>query len=354
MKKIIAAILVLVLSLLCLAGCGGEDVSSTDTSSEITSSDIVSSDENTSSEDVSSGDASSGEENSSEEESSKPTSSSTQTTPTIYSTQIFLFTEFSDTYPFDIDTVVDFGVGEVTQSKTYLTESDEGGMWKKYTVPEVNMLKALRKTFVITDDFWAAIKDREVYNLGADDCNYMDGNFYITVVGGWGGGMEETFYLKKTIDDKAGTISLYYLYLVDDLEQHYIELVYTYTGSASYQVVEPEGHYYAGNFVSTSKAFIDSLRLKSVKKVHNFPGNTEAQKKYDYFHGETTYYFFWYENDPTHIELYGCGGEFAIDCGCDEPGKAEKWNFDANEKTVTCPCGEVTMTNILHEANVYR
>ena len=347
MKKFLAVILAFVL-VLSLTACGGENTTSTDGTSEITSSDIVSSDENTSSEDVSSGDASS------EEESSKPTSSNTETTPTTYSTQIFLFTVFSDTQPLDIDAVIDFGVGEVTQSKTYLTESDEGGMWKKYTVPEAAMLKALRRVFVITDGFWTEIKNREIYNLGADECNYMDGNFYITVVDAWGGETGDAFYLRKVIDDKASTISLDYLYLVDDLEQHYSELVYTYTGSATYQVVEPEEHTYAGKFVSTDKAFIDSLRLKSVKKVHNFPGNTEAQKEYYYFHGETTYYFFWYENDPTHIELYGCGGEFAIDCGCEAPGIIEKWNFNAATKIITCPCGETVMTDLYIEGNIYR
>lgn len=267
MKKTIGAILVLVLSLLCLAGCGGENTTSTDGTSEITSSDIVSSDENTSSEDVSSGDASSGEENSSEEESSKPTSSTTETTPTTYSTQIFLFTVFSDTQPLDIDAVIDFGVGEVTQSKTYLTESDEGGMWKKYTVPEAAMLKALRRVFVITDGFWTEIKNREIYNLGADECNYMDGNFYITVVDAWGGEMGDAFYLRKVIDDKASTISLYYQYLVDGVEQHDIEVVYTYSGSASYEIETPSDHYSAGYFKSENKAFIDSLRLKSIKKA---------------------------------------------------------------------------------------
>ena len=245
-------------------------------------------------------------------------------------------------------------MGEVTQSNTYLTEQGEGGLINRYTVPEAAMLKALRRVFVITDGFWTEIKNREIYNLGADECNYMDGNFYITTIDGWGGEMGDAFYLRKVIDDKAGTISLYYLYLVDDLEQHYIELVYTYTGSATYQVVEPEEHTYAGNFVSTDKAFIDSLRLKSVKKVHNFPGNTEAQKQYDYLYGETSYFFYWYENDPAHIEMFGCAGEMAIKCGCDLPGKAEKWNFDVDAKTITCLCGEVTMTNILHEANIYR
>lgn len=317
------------------------------TSSDVTSSDATSSDV-TSSTPVSSN-------TSSQTPPASSNTSSTPPAPTVYSQYAMLFTSFSDTHPFDINMVIDFGVGEVTQSNRYLTETDqEYGMWKKYTVPEAAMLTALRRTFVITDGFWNSIKAQELYNLGADECVYMDGNFYITTFDGWGGEDYDRYYFKKLTDDKNGNITIYYLYIYNDEPQHYIEVTYTYSGSASYELIEDKDHFSAGLFKSTSKAFIDSLRLKSVKKTENYPGNPYPQKQMDYFYNGTSYYFFWYESDPNHVECFGFGGEESIFCGCLERDLTkERWDYNTATKAITCPCGETVITEFTGEIKRY-
>ena len=346
MKKILALILVTVMLCGLLVGCTEADTDTSSTESTVTSSDVTSSD-------VTSGDETSSDETSSDEVSST-TSSEVAPEPTVFSEMVLIFTKFSDEHPIDINCVMRVAAGHVANVDDYLTETDtEYGMWSKFVIPEQVMLDAARSVFVISDEFWEDVKEYGVYDFGADDCEYSNGNFYITRIYGWGGLADEFFELKKIIDSD-NTITIYYLFMDDNfVEQHYIEVVYTYGVSAEY-TLKTEESWNGGYFESESKEFIDSLRLKSVKAVHNFPGNTEAQRQYHYLYGESTYYFYWYENDPEHIELYGCGGEFDLPCSCAEPGICENWHFGAANKMVTCPCGATVMTELFIEAPVYR
>ena len=60
------------------------------------------------------------------------------------------FTEFSDTYPLNIDSVVGSMVRGYETDSEYCVEYDkenEYPMWEKYKIPEAEFLKDLRKKF---------------------------------------------------------------------------------------------------------------------------------------------------------------------------------------------------------------
>lgn len=368
MKKGLVIILALIIVCCLFAGCSNtnddkSDVNSVDTSSDLTSSDLTSSDLISSEDSTSSQESSvtsSTESESSFNDSDTSNNSSASTTPpatqTQYSKQLMLFTDFSDTQPMNISAVVNLVVDGLDMDSKYCVDYDkENGFWFEYTIPEADFLAELRKTFVISDEFFSQIKQKATYELdGPDNCEYKNGAFYVKTFDGWGGGSDKAYYFKKLLDNKNGSITIYYLYVLDQMEQHYIEVTYTYSGSSSYEFIEDKAHQFAGDIKSTDKAFIDSLRLKSVKKTENYPDNPGPQKEIHYFYGETTYYFFWHEKDPTHIELFGCAGAFAIDCGCGDGNDDFNWNYNAETKVVTCPCGDTVMTDAFYETKVYR
>ncbi len=372
MKKFFAVVLTLALICCLFAGCAKQTstpdaTSSPETSAEVTSGEVVSA-EGTSSQQVNASQVASGSlvVTSTPTATSKPatttskpatvTSKPSTATSTKYSKPLIYYTDFSDAHPMHIASVVGSVVSTLDIDSKYCTDYDkESGIWFKYTIPEADFLAELRKTFVISDSFFSQIKQAKTYNLdGPDRCEYKNGAFYAETFDGWGGGADTALYFKKLTDDKKGTLTLYYLYLIDDIEQHYIELTYAYSGSASYTFLEDKEHNFAGDIQSTSKAFIDSLRLKSVKKAQNYPGNTEPQMKYDYLYNGTSYSFYWYEKDPTHIELFGCAGEFGITCPCGGNDSTNNWNFNAATKKVTCPCGSTVMTEVFSEKKIYR
>ena len=274
--------------------------------------------------------------------------------PTQYSKNILIFTEFSETNPLDINTAVNCVVDGLNYDSKYCVSYDkESGMWFEYTIPAADFLTELRKTFVISDAFFQKIKEAGSYSLdGPDTCEYKNGAFYIKTYDGWGGEINDMFYFKKLIDDKNGNITIYYLYIHDDMQQHYIEVTYTYSGSASYEFVEDKQHFSAGEITSTNKTFIDSLKIKSIKRTESFPGNPNPQKQMDYFYNGTSYYFFWYESDPNHVECFGFGGEESITCGCLN-GSDEKWDYNTATKAITCPCGKTVLTEVIGEINRY-
>ena len=351
MKKLLALIIVTFMLCGLVVGCTESNTDTSGTESTVTSSDLTSSDETSSDETIGEDEVSSG---ASSEEASSTTSSETTPVPTVFSKQVIFFTVFSDEHPLDINCVMRVAAGNVANVDDYLTETDtEYGMWSKFVIHEQVMLDAARSVFVISDEFWADIKAYGTYEFFGDDCEYSNGNFYITRIYGWGGAADEFFELKKIIDSD-NTITIYYLFMDDNfVEHHYIEVVYTYSVSAEY-TLKTEEFWNGGYFESESEAFIDSLRLKSVKAVHNFPGNTEPQRHIEYVYGETGYYFYWYENDPEHIELFGCAGEFDLPCSCGEPGLCENWHYGQLTKTVTCPCGATVMTDPIHDQPIYR
>ena len=167
MKKLLALILVTFLLCGLVVGCTESDTDTSGTESTVTSSDLTSSDETSS--DATSSDEAIGEDEvssgASSEEASSTTSSGTAPVPTVFSEMVLIFTDFSDEHPIDINCVMRTAAVHVANVYDYLTETDtENGMWSKFVIPEQVMLDAARSVFVISDEFWADIKEYGVYD----------------------------------------------------------------------------------------------------------------------------------------------------------------------------------------------
>lgn len=203
----------------------------------------------------------------------KATTTTTKPVPKTYEEELLLTNEFREDGMPDASIVVLYAIHQLDIEKYFTSRKDVEGeiYFNYYTIPEAVVLEKARTKYVITDQYFEKIKSLKTYqamgSYGTDTAEYKDGNFVLEVVhgGGFGGGGEEKYTVigyKRSSGVLAVCLdfSIDFDYTGDFEHQYFYEIEYTYSGTADFSVK-------AHSIVSTDKAFIDSLRIRTVKKV---------------------------------------------------------------------------------------
>lgn len=143
-----------------------------------------------------------------------------------------------------------------------------------YVIPEADALTALRRVYVISDDYFSRLKAQGTYDMsGPETLEYKNGQFLYTSCDGWGGGNFPTFKPLSYTDDNKGTLKFYFDYGIFEMgsgevvHQQYLEVTYTYTDHAPFEVDNSDPDIPSGSIVSKSEAFIKSLKVTAITPV---------------------------------------------------------------------------------------
>lgn len=146
------------------------------------------------------------------------------------------------------------------------------------TITEDEMLNIIRNKFIFSDEQFENFKAQGTYMFSSsyDYVNYQNGVFTLTDPRR-GDAADYKHDLKGFVDDKAGTLKLYYDYSTtgyndgtDPTHQYYYEVVYKYNGSTEFGTKYNEGwgmYYITG----TDENVINSLRAETISKVAALP-----------------------------------------------------------------------------------
>lgn len=171
-----------------------------------------------------------------------------------------------------------FAVGfDVMQQ--YLNEED----WM-YEIPESVIYDALKTKFVIDDSLFAKLKAQGKYEFFWCKHTYSNGKFYIPYMAAG----DVADYTHKVIgykDNANGTFTLYYDYLkggadveeADRVHEYYYTVEYSYSGASNLEVIKEIENDYATYYINGFTLVVNSLRIKSIKKVTDISGITEVK-----------------------------------------------------------------------------
>ncbi len=146
------------------------------------------------------------------------------------------------------------------------------------TITEDEMLNIIRNKFIFSDEQFENFKAQGTYMFSSsyDYVKYQDGVFTLTDPRR-GDAADYKHDLKGFVDDKSGTLKLYYDYSTtgyndgtDPTHQYYYEVVYKYSGSTEFGTKYNEGwgmYYITG----TDENVINSLRAETISKVATLP-----------------------------------------------------------------------------------
>lgn len=145
-------------------------------------------------------------------------------------------------------------------------------------VGEDEMLNIIRNKFIFSDEQFENFKAQGTYMFSSsyDYVKYQDGVFTLTDPRR-GDAPDFKHDLKGFVDDKAGTLKLYYDYSTtgyndgtESTHQYYYEVVYKYSGSTNFDTLYNEGMgmYY---IIGTDENVINSLRAETISKVATLP-----------------------------------------------------------------------------------
>lgn len=163
----------------------------------------------------------------------------------------------------------------------YLNDSEEPWMFE---IPEAVFYNALKTKFVITDSLFAKLKAQGDYEFFWCKHTYSNGIFYIPYMAA-GDVSEYTHKVLGYRDNKNGTLTVYYDYLKggpdyeekDRVHQYYYALEYTYSGASNLSIEKVVENDYEYHTVNGWKPVVDSLRIKSIKKVTDIKGLTAVK-----------------------------------------------------------------------------
>ena len=145
-------------------------------------------------------------------------------------------------------------------------------------VSEDEMLNIIRNKFIFSNEQFENFKKQGTYMFSGsyDYVNYQNGIFTLTDPRR-GDAADYKHELKGFVDDKSGTLKLYYDYSTtgyndgtDSTHQYYYEVVYKYSGSTEFGTKYNEGwgmYYITG----TDENVINSLRAETISKVATLP-----------------------------------------------------------------------------------
>ena len=204
--------------------------------------------------------------------------------PTVYDLNVF--------YPDSEYTLADDGSLDVNMLavegvygcdvSNYLVSGSEFEM--NYAIPEADVLAAMRKTFVVSDELFAKIKAKGSYQMfGPDKLTYENGQFLLTEYDGWGGGTVYSNHAAAYADDGKGTLTVYHSLAEMDWDtneynhNYYYAVTYTYSGTDPLAVYGANDKYENGFIRCENKSVLDSLRVKAIKKVASVDGYTAVK-----------------------------------------------------------------------------
>lgn len=152
-------------------------------------------------------------------------------------------------------------------------------MWH-VKISEANMLKAIREKFVFSDADFAKLKQQKTYNCSLGTQTYENGYFNCADPAA-GGPSDYSHTVIGYKDNKNGTFTVYYNYLkggpdVEENERthlYYYAVEYTYSGASNLSLVYDEYRYVISGF----KPVVESLRVKSIKKVSDISSITKIK-----------------------------------------------------------------------------
>lgn len=173
-----------------------------------------------------------------------------------------------------------YAIGFDTLNK-YL--NDSGDTWM-FEIPEAVFYNALKTKFVINDSLFAKLKAQGDYEFFWCKHTYSNGIFYIPYMAA-GDVSEYTHKVLGYKDNKNGTLTVYYDYLKggpdyeekDRVHQYYYALEYTYSGASNLSIEKVVENDYEYHTVNGWKPVVDSLRIKSIKKVTDIKGLTAVK-----------------------------------------------------------------------------
>lgn len=152
-------------------------------------------------------------------------------------------------------------------------------MWN-VKIPEAEMLKAIRQKFVFSDADFEKLKQQKTYNCSLGTQTYKDGYFYCAdpAAGGPGDYSHDVIGYK---DNKIGGFTVYFDYKkggpdVEESEKthlYYYAVEYTYSGASNLSMVYDEYRHVVSGF----KPVVESLRVKSIKKVSDISSITKIK-----------------------------------------------------------------------------
>ncbi len=198
------------------------------------------------------------------------TTTTTKPVPTTYQKPVFQTDMIREDGTLDRSLVVMYTIDQFNRDDYFTSRKP---LYDEYytdyfTFPEAEVLKKMRETFVVSDSDFAAIKAYETYQSSEspDYATYQDGAFVLEISnGGWGGGdIYEHHPVGYTYAN--GVLKLCQEYMLDEdytgnfSHVYFYEIEYTYSGTGEFKIEN-------GAIVSTDKALIDSLRIRSIKKV---------------------------------------------------------------------------------------
>ena len=171
----------------------------------------------------------------------------------------------------------------IIESSWWEADGEAIDMWN-FKIPEANMLKAIRTTFVMSDEEFKKLKQQGTYECSLGTQTYADGYFYCVdpAAGGPGSYSHEIVGYK----DNNGTFIVYYDYLeggpdVEEAERvhlYYYAVEYTYRGASNLKVMSVVEDGYESQRIGGWKPVVESLRVKSIKKVADISGITKVEK----------------------------------------------------------------------------
>ena len=149
-------------------------------------------------------------------------------------------------------------------------------MWT-FKISEAEMLKAIKAKFVMSNAEFKKLKSAGVYNCSLGEQTYSDGYFYCKDPAAGGPG-SYSHIVKGYTDNKNGTFTVYYDYLEggpdveasERIHQYYYAVEYTYSGTSNLKINTEE------NSIIGWKPVVESLRVKSIKKVKDISGITKV------------------------------------------------------------------------------
>ncbi len=173
-----------------------------------------------------------------------------------------------------------FAIGFETLNK-HLNDSGEEWM---YEIPESVLYNALKTKFVINDSLFAKLKAQGKYEFFWCDHSYSKGIFYIPYMAA-GDVSDYTHKVLGYKDNKNGSFTVYYDYLKggpdyeekDRVHQYYYTLEYTYSGASNLTIGVEKEEDYEYQVIRGWKPVVDSLRIKSIKKVTDVSGITAVK-----------------------------------------------------------------------------
>jgi len=175
-----------------------------------------------------------------------------------------------------------YAIGFDDLEKKYLNTSKETWMFE---IPEAVMLKALKTKFVVDDSLFAKLKAQGKYEFFWCNHTYSNGYFYIPYMAA-GDVADYTHNIIGYKDNKNGSFTVYYNYLLggqdveakDRVHQYYYTIEYTYSGASNLTVTKTVDEFdYEYYSINGWKPVVESMRIKSIKKVTNISGITKVQ-----------------------------------------------------------------------------